>query len=392
MLEGFMDYSNLYFLELIKSAVFDSVPSEPVNEVDWKYIFEKSVEQNVSGLLFCAINKLEKEHQPKEEILAEFKRLMFSTVAIGAEQYNEFLRINKIMREKSIVFIGLKGCIIRNLYPVPELRTMGDFDILTYKRQLVEIRKIFADNGYVVENDAYGIVCSKGIVHWEIFYTIEEEFNINPNKWDKLYFEKIVSKESISFPEKTYFLTHLIIHTAKHLVHTGAGIRNLCDIALFINKYNDSIEYDIVEAACKEQGYYNIFCYIISCMEVIFEVHVKAVNVQRRECQKFLEYMLLNGIYGKNDNTLLMQLTKKQNQDESFAKKLFFPSKNALEKRYKYLSKYPFLLPVAWVHRFFSAIFRWKFSVKQMIKDTRDASVFSSDRKKWLDDLELMDK
>jgi hypothetical protein len=370
-----MNYNNIYLIELMKAAIFDVIPLEPSAALDWEYIFDKAVEQNIAGLICCSVKKIKKEYLPEQDLVSKFMNNMFSTVMVGAKQHNEFVCINNLMKKEGLTFIGLKGCIIRDIYPVPELRTMGDFDVLVKKEQLNEIKRIFKDNNYKIENDAYGIVCSKGTVNWEIFYTIANEFNINSRKWDEVFFTEIINNDSLCSPKPTYFLTHLLVHTAKHLLGSGAGIRNLADIALYTRTYMDDIDFDIVEKSCKEQEY--------------FDIYVQASKVQRKKCDVFLDYMLLYGIYGKHDNTLLSQLTKRQNQDDSFVKKLFFPPKETLEHRYKYLKKYPYLLPYAWINRVFSAVFRWGFSVKRMVKDTRGAAKFSEDRDKWLDELGL---
>ena len=46
--------------------------------------------------------------------------------------------------------------------------------------------------------------------------------------------------------------------------------------------------------------------------------------------------------------------------------KILFPTVKLLDYRYKYLKNFPFLLPVAWIHRILSAIFKHKYSIKQM--------------------------
>ena len=217
---------NKYIVLLLKSSMYNTIPPLLQITPDWDYIFLKAREQNITGLLYNSIIRMDKDRQPSDEVLSAFKSEMLTTVVASSGKYAEFLAVNNLMREKNITFIGLKGCVLRNLYSVPELRTMGDFDILTREADLPKLKKIFSERGYEIENDAYGIICKKGIVYWEIFTTIAEEFAINPEKWDKLYFSEITEMYGITCPAPTYFFLHLIIHTGKHLVGSADGIRN----------------------------------------------------------------------------------------------------------------------------------------------------------------------
>ena len=369
-----MDYNNKYIVELSKGAIFDFKPSNPEKEIDWNYIYQKSLEQNITGLLLCSVKKLDTALQPSKELLAIWNTAMINTFSLNVQRYNEFLKMSKLVSNENITFVGLKGCILRSIYPVPELRTMGDFDILVYPSDI-----------------AFGIICKKGNCYWEIFKTIEEEMRVEPEKWDKLFFENTISENNICYLRPTYFLIHLIVHTGKHCLGAGAGIRNLCDIALYISKYSEEINFEIVDAACKEQKVWNIYVYIMNAIKQFFDVDISGIDVTRKDSEQFLEYMMLNGIFGKQGNTIVPQAVKPEDDSIGGLRKILFPTVKMLDYRYKYLKRFPFLLPVAWIHRIFSAVFKWKYSIRQMTGDLKEAVVFSKERNKWVSKLKLKD-
>lgn len=387
-----MNYNDKYIVELAKSSIFDKNPEEPKEPLDWDFIFSKSIEQNIAGLLFPVVNKLEMSCRPNDEIMDKWRNIMISTIGQMSNRYNEFLHMNKLMREGNIAFIGLKGCVVRNLYPVPELRAMGDFDILTSPEAIAQIKDVFKENGYSVEKDAFGIVCKSSKVYWEIFTTSEEEMRVDPKKWDSLFFGNTQYENNICRLNNTYFLIHLLVHTAKHCLREGSGIRNLCDIALFVNRYKDEIDFEVVKIACEEQKVFNIFTYIINAIEQWFDIDISDIDVEYKDTDKFVEYMLLNGIFGKHGNSMVSQAAKHEDDSIDGIRKMLFPTVKMLDYRYKYLKKCPFLLPVAWVQRIFSALFKWKYSFRQMAGDMKEAIEFSEERKKWLNELELVDK
>lgn len=387
-----MNYNDRYIMELAKTSIFNIKPKNPEGDIDWKYIFDKSCEQNVTGLLFCAVSKINREYLPSADLMQKWNDIMLGTIGVTNNRYNEFLRMYRIVISKGIKFVGLKGCILRNIYPVPELRTMGDFDIITSKDTLSELEEIFKQNDYDVKKEAFGIVCKNDRGYWEIFTTVEKEFRTKYEKLDDIFINNIVSEKGLYFPEYTYFLSHLIIHTGKHYIREGAGIRNLCDIALFINRYKNNIDFDVVKKICIEQNYGNMYEYIINTVKKWFDVDIEGINIEEKNCDRFVEYMLLNGVFGKHNNTVVSQVAKHEDDSIGGLRKILFPTVKMLDYRYKYLKKAPILLPVAWIHRVFSALFRLKYSFRQMAGDMKEAVEFSDERNKWLKELGLFDE
>ena len=66
-----MKYDDRYILELSRAAIFDDTPFSPEENINWRYIYNKSIEQNITGLLFTAINKLSDEYRPNKELFVQ---------------------------------------------------------------------------------------------------------------------------------------------------------------------------------------------------------------------------------------------------------------------------------------------------------------------------------
>lgn len=384
-----MNYNNRYIMELASAAIFDIAPKVPSESLDWNYIFNKSIEQNIAGLLFCGVSKLDKKYLPKQVIFNNWKNAMLSTIGIMSKKNAEFISMSNILKENGIDIIGLKGCIVKNCYPVPELRTMGDFDILVKEENISEVWDIFEKNNYEVKKEPYGIVCTKGQFYWEIFFSTEDEFRINTSFWDKKFFTDIQQEQYVLCPKPDLFLAHMIVHTGKHCMRAGAGLRNLCDIAVFIKKYRTDINFKFVKDICAEQKFDKIYDYIISVINDFFYIDTDGIDYNKLNSEHFVEYILLNGVFGKQDNIMVAQAAKHEDDSISPMRKIFFPSLKILSHRYKYLQKFPFLLPIAWLHRLFNGMFKWKYSLKQMSMNTKDAIEYSKERKKWLKKLGL---
>lgn len=386
-----MNVNDKYIIELAKASIFDKAPAEPPAGVDWSYIFKKANEQSIVGLLCYAVKKLEKSQQPDDGLMARWDKLMLSTMGVMTQRYSELQRMSRVISGKGIHMIGLKGCIVCDLYPVPELRTMGDFDTLVRREDMDAVRQLFLEEGYQIEDDLFCIICRRQSAFWEVFTGLEEEFQHFPDEMNRIFSERYVSGAVMDYPEPTYFLAHLIVHTGKHYVREGAGIRNLCDIALLIDRYKDEIDFDEVKRICANEKFENIYHYLLCTVGTWFDVDISGIEIEEKDTEKFLEYSLAHGIFGKHDNALAIQASKHEDDSIGSFRKIFFPTAKLLDYRYTYLKKYPFLLPAAWVHRFFSAIFKRKYSVQRMTGEVKEAVQFSKERRDRLEELGLLE-
>ena len=129
----------------------------------------------------------------------------------------------------------------------------------------------------------------------------------------------------------------------------------------------------------------------MNAVKQFFDVDISESNVPKKDSEQFVEYMMINGVFGKQGNDIVPQAAKHEDDSIGGLRKILFPTVKMLDYRYKYLKKFPFLLPFAWIHRMFSAVFRWKYSFKQMAGDLKEAVEFSEERSKWINNLNLRD-
>lgn len=382
-----LDVSQKYLIALSKAAVFDELPPDPPEGTDWEYIYKKSSEQNISGLIASAVLRLPEDKQPENADM--WNEVMLQTMYVMSRKFAEFERMYDVLEKNGIVPICLKGIAVKELYPVPELRTMGDFDVLVEKEQRKKAEMLFEKEGYKVITDTLYFEASKGSVRWEVFFSLENEFRVNSEYYDDMLRQKTtLCNGRFIRPSNGYFAAHLLVHAAKHIANKGAGIRYLCDAAAVLKYYD--IDWSLIKKICAEQGFLNISEYIAACVGKYYNLTVQydiSLNTDR-----FLEYMLCYGVFGKteNNNALLYHVAKDR-MDISPLRKIFFPPAGLISNKYQFLKKYPFLVPFAWVHRVFEAKRRWGYSIPDMFKSLRGAFAYSAEREKWREELGLKD-
>ena len=385
-----MSPEQTYIIALSKAAIFDEDPPLPPEDIDWQYIWDKAYEQNITGLLASAIKKLPDEQKPANR--QEWHILMLQTLTIMSDRFDEFDRMINILRQNGLEPISLKGIVVaRDLYGDKAMfRTMGDFDIFVSKDKYSGVKELFASEDYEISAESMGMNAKRGRHFWEIFFTLEEEFRVNCLEWDKRFPNHTIRTDSgILTLEPTYMLAHLILHLGKHMVREGAGIRSLLDIVLFVRKYRNDIDFEFVRRACEEQYFENAYVLTLNAVKQFFGIDTE---IEEKDAEVFIEYMLTGGIFGDKSGNVMISQASKHEDNVGIVRKLFFPTVKMLDYRYTYLKQYPFLLPVAWVHRVFYAHSHYGYSFRQMLRGIKGGISFAKKRDKWMENLDLYDK
>ena len=87
------------------------------------------------------------------DIKKELVECYYQAIAENFNKANLFEIISQKLSENKIPHMPVKGWYVRTLYPVPELRTFGDIDILINKQDRLKAHEIFVDNGYSVKDN-----------------------------------------------------------------------------------------------------------------------------------------------------------------------------------------------------------------------------------------------
>ncbi len=337
-----------YTRELVM-ATFEKRSPEPLPDgINVSDIIEVAAKGHMPYLL---LNPLLKVTADSKEVEIIKKSVMFSTLktfhqVMAAKQITEAFEKNGIKHQI------LKGTIMKNIYPSPEMREMSDVDLVVYDESLDKAAKIMEELGYKNEGlvkhhmifTKDGVLCVE--VHWCL---IDKSVDYKQYLHFKDNFNARL-KEGYSY---TYefsiedFYVYMIAHMSKHFFETGCGIRNLVDIYVYQKKYSDIMDAKYLDKELDALGIKD------------FEKHMKELAfiwLDRKECpdlyNDLFEYMVDSGIYGKGENGIWGQLAKEtMNKDKNLKLSYYLPSLSFMQERYKWLRKVPALLPIAWIIR-----------------------------------------
>ena len=227
------------FLQLLRSYVLHCPMEKSPAGTDWEQIARIAREQSLGGIAFAAGKRLLPEHDKAYRKLQE----CFLSDAYHFVQGEDDIRMAMTsLQEHRISFLLFKGEVLRQYYPDPELRTMGDHDFLVHAQDQEEADEALRHLGYrrFIDNHAVWTYV-KGNTILEFHNTMFYEELSNQTDY-RGYFEKVWetaepgSRAGEYRPEPNLHFVYLICHMAKHIINKGVGFRPFLDLSFFIRK------------------------------------------------------------------------------------------------------------------------------------------------------------
>lgn len=363
-----MDSNINYFFSLLTAFLKITDPPVPIN-INWNYILELSQIHFVSGTIYTVIQKLDTKDKPEENILNKFKSAFFNTILRFDEQEKVYREVTKELNEFKIPHIFFKGAIIREYYPVKEMRTLGDIDFLIYESDQERTKHILEQIGYENITNIGHWKYSKGKVileaHDKLMYS-----QINETADYSSYFKNVWENSKNNNDEFTYEMNleyHLIFiltHIAKHIYNSGAGIRMILDVAVILNKFGENLDYEYVWEELLKLNLDLFTKNIFGLCVKWFQVNIPDVYVNYQIHETIEKYIIEGGTFGFNNRNFAIHIIRKELENtkdiklaqfKAFWKKIFLDYKTIVNL-YPILEKLPFLLPFAWISRGYKCI------------------------------------
>lgn len=193
----------------------------------------------------------------------------------------------RILDEAGIKAVVLKGWAVAPYYRVPELRKMGDIDLLASEADIPRAVEVLEKCGFktVEEQHANHHVELSGPdgVSIEIHNTLVEAFDDDAiNEKIRRYGQEILKHYDeteyhgykIRRAEPAYNALSLMLHMLQHYMRAGFGLKLLCDWVVYINGGIDREEYRKFSGMAASIG-------ITGFVDVINEVCVRYLGMKR---------------------------------------------------------------------------------------------------------------
>ena len=158
--------------------------------------------------------------------------------------------------------------------------------------------------------------------------------------------------------EYTQHLLFLILHFVKHFFHGGVGIRQVVDIVMYSEAYGDKVNWDRLYDILKDLNIYVLITSLFAMAHDQLEFDYTKIRVpegvDKSDYQDLFDDIMDAGIFGQSSSERIHSATITLNtisDGKTSVLKSIFPSLKEMQGKYKYLNKYPVLLPFAYLSR-----------------------------------------
>ena len=118
-----------------------------IHDVDWELMYRLARKQNVVALGYEAARSYTGTSKPSQELMKKWKALSDQSTMQCLYQQAAQEELAEAFDRVKIPFIFLKGALLRNLYPRPDLRSMADIDMLIHEKDAQRIAHIMKKYG-----------------------------------------------------------------------------------------------------------------------------------------------------------------------------------------------------------------------------------------------------
>lgn len=374
-----MELHELQMLEGLRAFLAsDSADCFLESEEAWQKLWNLCMEQKVLPMVLDVLIPAAAKKDRMPTGLPMVRVHVLQSTAAQLQKTHAFLTLYETLCSHGFRPLVVKGILCRELYPKPDLRPSADEDLLVSADEMPAILKILREKGLTIENedDEQVVSCrdeKTGLyleLHRSLFSRSSRAYGDLNGLFSQVFARSVAVKvgESVihTLHPEDHFL-YLILHSFKHFLHSGFGIRQVCDICLFAQTYSQDIEWETVGQSL-ESARADIFgANLLEIGRRYLGFHPYPQRVQNwlsgkrdwLDCDDLLADLLAGGIYGGNReerrHSSRITLNAAANREESGKDyrllRTIFPRKEELISVYPYLDKHGWLLPAAWGQR-----------------------------------------
>lgn len=247
----------------------EEVVAERLRNFSWNALFRLAKEQCVIGLTADVLTSCKGKIGVSGDVL-----LIWIGLAMKLEQHN--LKMNRMvislygkLRSLGLHPVLMKGQAFALNYPNPQHRGCGDIDL--YFKQQDDCEKAIewairvgghAHQGnesawehkhFAVDLKGFEVELHYQMCRFEnhrlqqrLQNIIDHEFAAN----DPYYVQ--IEGEAIETVPPTLSVLHQLMHITRHLLEAGVGIRQICDLAVYVDRHCDEINADVLRQYVEE--------------------------------------------------------------------------------------------------------------------------------------------
>lgn len=280
--------------------------------------------------------------------------------------------------ENGIDYMPLKGANLKKIYPRPDLRLMGDVDILVRQEQYAKIIPIVEQLGFEAQYESdHELVWKSDALLLELHKRVIPSYNQDYYAYFGDGWRLAAPKEGSRYamkPEDEFI--YLFTHFAKHYRDGGIGIRHVTDLWVWKRAWPNMDEAYLRQELKTLQllAFYDNVCRLL---QLWFED-----GAEDEKTAFMTRFLLDSGVWGREEDRMIsgsargaavQGSARKEHRRQLLAS--VFPGVEQMKTNYPVVEKLPFLLPLLWPVRWLKGLLLRRDSVKIHRKKLQLSSV-----------------
>lgn len=250
--------NDLFFLLKLALCGKDDISTDGFIKIDWNGVWHLAKDQCVMGIVadsFQLLDELQSQGLDKLQWLGHVVRLEKKNAELNELIGKLFDKFHK-MRLSPVL---MKGQAFAANYPCPLHRQCGDIDIYFKERTDCEkavrwaekVDKTAAESsGNKRERKHFTFSIGENVVELHYFMCLFENAKLQRRlqeiiDWEftntETFFVEINGKQTETV-SPTLSVLHQLLHITRHLLEAGIGLRQICDLAVYLRKNHNVID------------------------------------------------------------------------------------------------------------------------------------------------------
>lgn len=369
-----MEFGNAeqMLLSIMRKAVCEENVSFPdASAEDWEALIKLSLQHKLLPMVLDGVySESSFQKLPK---YAEYKKTAKAQLVAQSLKTSEFSELYQKFRAESVNPLAVKGLLCASVYPDPSLRLSNDEDLYVSNADFAKVSEVLQNFGMYPmseEADSYEMGWRKKNsplfieLHRSLFSPTTAAVNSLQSYFSDAFGrtrEYQTENGKIRSLTPHDHLLYLIFHAYKHFIHSGFGLRQICDIGLWARAYFDEIDWALLYRQCNEAHALKFAAAIFAAAKKHLGIDIRLPNEWKEmqiDCEPLLKDALCAGIYGSADKSrvhsasvTLNAVSAEREKKRSSVLQTVFPSKDKLKGAYPILDKHPAALPLVWCAR-----------------------------------------
>lgn len=368
------------FLSILETYMHDKTYAFPEDFNELRQLYRFSGEHKMTAAVFEQIRKSKLwEQEEYASLKAKWRSTAITDIMLQVQKEEGFLKAYQRLLEAGVKPLVVKGMICRYLYGKPDLRISSDEDILLPRGDFSLADKILLEEGFTREE----LCLERGLkglpreipyrnfetgtfieLHFELFDRdsgvyghLNDEFS---HVFDNCVCQNIKGVDIWTLAP-TDHMFYLICHSFKHFLHGGFGIRMICDMVMMAEQYGDSMDWNLIGEKLTRLHMDSFWAGLAEIGRVYlgFDWDKASYPASLQEAyvgmEDLLEDLLDSGIYGSSSrerqhsaNITLSAARNGKKRMSASLKATLFPNAAYMKKKYPWIGRFPFLLPIGW--------------------------------------------